>query len=364
VRKHRTLQSLTGVAVSLFVVLALASSGWMTASGASNSPRSYDLVDLGGLGGSATFALDVNDAGSVTGNSRTGTTTLPLIAFHWSDGTMTEIGTLPGSNAFSRGYAINNAGIVVGESDNNSPRAFRWENGVLSDLGTLGGGTAVAHGINQSEMVVGASSNGVTSRPYVWRNGVMRDLGTLEGSASTPGRAWDISDRGDIVGVSRVSGFTSQATLWPGPNRARLGEPVRLGSLGDGERFSEAFAVSNRGWVVGRSTVTGSIEEAFLWTDSDGMVGLGNLGFNHSRANDVNERGQIVGHAAQFAGFPSFGGAAFLWENGEMWNLNDLIDPHSGWELLSAEAINSSGVIVGYGRFEGQTRSFLLMPRS
>jgi probable HAF family extracellular repeat protein len=48
------------------------------------------------LGGNATFALDLNDRGQVTGNSRTGTTTLPLLAFFWSDGEVTEIGTCQG----------------------------------------------------------------------------------------------------------------------------------------------------------------------------------------------------------------------------------------------------------------------------
>ena len=43
--------------------------------------------------------------------------------------------------------------------------------------------------------------------------------------------------------------------------------------------------------------------------------------------------------------------AAFLYDhsNGTVANLNDLIDPASGWRLIEAEAINDSGQIVGYG---------------
>jgi probable HAF family extracellular repeat protein len=323
----------------------------------------YTINELGTLGGNATFALDVNDRGQVTGNSRTSTTTLPLLAFAYTDGEMTEIGTLPGSNAFSRGYAINNRGVVVGESDNNRPRAFRWEDGVLSDLGDLGGGSAVAHGINNSEQVVGASSNGTASRPFVWWRGTMRDLGTVQGGTNTPGRAWDVNDRGDVVGVSRVVGSTSQATMWPGPNRGSTGAPTGLGSLGDGQRFSEAVAVNNQRWVVGRSTVQGSTERAFLWRSDEGMTDLGSLGLNHSQALDVNNRGQVVGYASSFAGAPSFGtAAAFLWEDGVMRDLNELIPEGSGWQLLAAEGINSSGAITGYGRLNGEIRSFLLTP--
>jgi probable HAF family extracellular repeat protein len=354
--KTRTL-----LVMAIALLAALVAS--VPAAGASEGPTRYEIIELGDLGGNATFALDLNERGQVTGNSRTSTTTLPLLGFAWTDGEMTEIGTLPGSNAFSRGYAINNRGVIVGESGNDRPRAFRWEDGDLTDLGHLGGGSAVAHGINDAELVVGASSNGQTSRPFLWDRGQMRDLGTVAGGDGTPGRAWDVNARGDVVGTSRATGTTSQATLWPGPNRRNLGDPVSLGSLGDGQRFSEAFAVNNRRQAVGRSTVTGSTERAFLWQAGQGLQDLGSLGLNHSRALDINERGQVVGYASSFAGFPGFGvAAAFLWDDGELFDLNDLVDPDSGWELLAAEAINNGGAITGYGRFAGQTRSFLLVP--
>lgn len=357
----RSVRTLVVTVAALASLLALS----VPPAGASAGAPHYDIVELGTLGGNATYALDLNDRGQVTGNSRTSTTTLPLIGFAWGEGQMTAIGTLPGSNGFSRGYAINDRGVIVGESDNDRPRAFRWHDGELSDLGDLGGGSAVAHGINDAELVVGASSNGQTSRPFLWTRGQMRDLGTVAGGTDTPGRAWDINARGDVVGTSRAVGTTSQATLWSGPNRRHLGSPVSLGSLGDGQRFSEAFAVNNRRQVVGRSTVTGSTERAFLWQDGQGMQDLGSLGLNHSRALDINQRGQVVGYASSFAGHTGFGAAAaFLWEDGEMIDLNDLVDPHSGWELLAAQAINEGGTITGYGRLDGQIRSFLLTPVS
>ena len=347
---------------SLMLAVAMVAGTQMSAA-AAPPPPSYDVVDLGTLGGNASFGLDVNDRDQVAGNARTGTTTLPLLAFAWSDGEMAELGTLPGSNPFSRGYGINNAGVVVGESDNNRPRAFRFEGGELSDLGDLGGGSAVAHDINEPGQIVGASSSGQALRPFVWWRGQMRDLGTVAGGDDTPGRAWSINNRGDVVGFSRVAGTTSQATLWAGPNRPRIGHPVGLGSLGDGERFSEAFAINNRRQVVGRSLVTGSTERAFLWEQGTGMTDLGALGLNHSRATDINQRGQIVGYASTFAGFPTFSiAAAFLWQNGTMYDLNDLVDSDTGWELLAAEGINNRGAITGYGRIDGQTRAFLLTP--
>lgn len=153
----------------------------------------------------------------------------------------------------------------------------------MSNLGDLGGGSAVAHDVNEPGQIVGASSNGTVTHPFVWWQDQMHDLGTVAGGTATPGRAWSVNNRGDIVGFSRVAGTTSQATLWAGPNRPRLGQPVGLGSLGDGERFSEAFAINNLRQVVGRSLVTGSTERAFLWEQDAGMTDLGALGLNQPR---------------------------------------------------------------------------------
>jgi probable HAF family extracellular repeat protein len=324
-------------------------------------PR-YQVIDLGTLGGNSSFALDVNIKRQVTGNARTGTTTLPLLAYLWDDGVITNIGVLPGSNNFSRGYGINDLEIIVGESDNNASMAFRWEDGAMSNLGTLNpaGGGGVAHGINNRDQIVGGSSNGLNVRPFLYEKGVMRDLGTALGTVNSFGRAWAINEHGVIAGVSRnASDSASQATLWSG---GIAGTIRNLGSLGDGNRFSEAFAVSNKGWAVGYSIVSGSTEHAFLWREGMGMQDLGTLGFNHSRATDVNSDGQVVGFASTFANFPSFGGAGFIWENGTATDLNKLIPPDSGWSLLSAEGINENGDIVGFGTFSGQTRAFLLTP--
>jgi probable HAF family extracellular repeat protein len=57
------------------------------------------------------------------------------------------------------------------------------------------------------------------------------------------------------------------------------------------------------------------------------------------------------------------GGAAhaFLYDT-QMRDLNDMIAPGSGWELVRAFAINDAGQITGHGIFQGQERAFLLTP--
>jgi probable HAF family extracellular repeat protein len=325
----------------------------------------YRLIDLGTLGGSSSFALDVNDRQQVTGNSQTPASNPSprLNAFLWQRGSMSNLGVLPGSNNFSRGYGINNKGVVVGESDNNRPRAFRYHNGVMTDLGTLGGTSAVAHDINDAGEIVGASSNGLASRPFIYRGGVLHDLGTLSGSLNSPGRGWAINQRGDVVGVSRYDdvNFRSHATLWRG---GVPGSAEDLGALGDPAHFSQAFGVNNRLQIVGESVYGrtpggSSLYQAFLW-ENGVMIGLDSLGFRHSRANDINDSGLIVGHVSGFYNFPTIDGLAVAWYNGTATDLNRLIPADSGWRLRTAEAVNRWGDIVGFGTFQGQTRAYML----
>jgi probable HAF family extracellular repeat protein len=60
--------------------------------------------------------------------------------------------------------------------------------------------------------------------------------------------------------------------------------------------------------------------------------------------------------------FTRGGRHAFLWQNGRMIGLNNLIPTNSGWELEDAYNINNKGQIVGQGIHNGKYRSFLLTP--
>lgn len=351
---------------------------WSTTVSAAN----YQIVELGTLGGGTSFALDVNEHRQVTGNAQEplAEPSPRLNAFFWEpSSSMTNLSVLPGSNNFSRGYAINDAGVVVGESDNNSSRAFVYSGGAMTGLTRLAGDNdrGVAHSVNNSGVIVGVSSNGSVNRPTKWTYGdstyVATDLGTLAGTATATGRAWDINDAGIAVGLSTSNVGNSQATMWDGASI------VNLGSLGGGGNFSQAYAVndtklavgaSSNGQTVGELIGTSSttpLTRAFVW-DAGVMTELAPLDLYtesnngpttnyHSVAMDVNALGQIVGNSQRIAGSAA---AATLWKNGLPIDLNDLLPSGSGWTLLSAEGINDRGDIVGYGSFGGQTRAFMM----
>jgi len=97
----------------------------------------YSAIDLGTLGGSFSFAQDINDRGQVAGYSSNASG--EFHAFLWENGSMTDLGTLGGT--FSFGAALNARGQVAGFSITASgdQHAVLWNKGVITDLGTLGG---------------------------------------------------------------------------------------------------------------------------------------------------------------------------------------------------------------------------------
>jgi probable HAF family extracellular repeat protein len=138
-----------------------------------------------------------------------------------------------------------------------------------------------------------------------------------------------------------------------------------FGTLGGSQ--SMPYKVNALGQTVGYSYTAGDAEQrAFLWTPFTPNTGpgtlkdLGTLGGADSQANDIDAWGNVVGHANLVNGTKH----AFLYTRcGNMVDLNSLIDPNSGWELVSAKAISNKGHIVGTG-YNGTLggRGFLLTP--
>lgn len=111
---------------------------------------------------------------------------------------------------------------------------------------------------------------------------------------------------------------------------------------------------------MGYAYYSGNVNySAFVYIDST-MHPLGTLGGRGSAAMDINNHGQIVG--GSFITLDSEVTHGFLYANGVMTDLNDLIDPELGWEILKGMAINDQGQIVGWGMRNGVRRGFLMTP--
>lgn len=154
---------------------------------------------------------------------------------------------------------MNNQDQVVGEynpaSFNGSSRAFLWSNGQVTNLGTLPGGRqSWAFGINNKGQVVGLSDDAnLQTQGFIWQNGTMTQLPSL-GPVTV---AQDLNEAGQIVGVSSF-----QAALWQG------GTVTDLNTLIDptlGWDLQGANAINNQGQIVGHGVLGGKLR-AFLLT--------------------------------------------------------------------------------------------------
>jgi uncharacterized membrane protein len=342
-------------------------------------PPSFGFAEVGDLGGTAAFALDIAPNGVLVGTARTGTAARPQVAFVDAGTGARSLGTLPGST-FSRAMGVNARGVAVGEAftaDTESSRAVLWDAaGRLRVLPGLRGpgSSAVANAINLRGDIAGVST-GTDGRAtaVVWpKAGTPKALPGLADAPGATSRAWDLEATGVVVGTAAAADEDDQgeephlhlhAARWDRDGRVR-----DLGVLED-HGSSAAYAVAQPGGAgpiaVGEASLAGG-SRAVVFT-AKGPSALPALSdYRYARATDVSRRGWIVGHAARFAGAPTFGGSAVLWAAGKAYDLNDLVRGlPAGWTLQTAEAIDDHGRIVGYGTAaNGLVRAFLLTPRA
>ena len=93
------------------------------------------------------------------------------------------------------------------------------------------------------------------------------------------------------------------------------------------------------------------------------MRDLGSLTRADSFATSINNKGQVVGYSRSDRPGSD---RPFLYSDGKMRNLNDLIPANSNYELVGALAINDAGQILlnGSTKPQRESRAFLLTPVS
>ena len=127
------------------------------------------MTDLGTLGaGYATSeAVALNDRGDVIGSSRAANgTPRPVV---WTSG---RVRALYRGSGYGTVVAIDNRGQVIGARvpmGGSVVHAFVWEGGTLSDLGTLGGTESDSAAISARNQIVGLSNTRRGARhPVLW----------------------------------------------------------------------------------------------------------------------------------------------------------------------------------------------------
>jgi probable HAF family extracellular repeat protein len=315
--------------------------------GGAHAALQYRVIDIGLLEfHSRSSALDVNNRGEVVGFSVDGVPDGETLGFLWRDGVMQALKT-PGRDD-SSARSINSKGQVgltgFDRDDAFPPLPFLYDSrsGSLRPIPTpLGVGTVNA--INAAGHATGLGEADGPARAY-FSDGSSGRFITPEGISSFGN---DINNADVVVGSANGRAFR-----WQG------GELTLLT-----DRFSEARAINNAGQIVGQSLTggpDGATDRAFLY--SDGRFRLLDSGGRGAEAEDINERGWIVGTVAD----ADSNLRAVLWRGGAMRDLNTLLTPESAaaWTLQEASALNDRGWIVGTGRLTagGDPHAFLAMP--
>jgi probable HAF family extracellular repeat protein len=346
----------------------------------------YKLIDLGTFGGPQSYVnfpdlgygQILNSGGTLAGWADTSKADpypdfcfnedcFVSRAFQWQNGVRTKLSGLADGLSSSTAWVSRN-GLIAGESENGQldplfpgfpvSHAVLWTNGVITDLGTMEGGyESVASAVNSRGQVAGAADNDVfdanalimnnfgwttQTRAYLWQNGIMQDLGTLGG---TDAAALMVNENGQVAGVSYTSSNESEYCannlgfpLTTGTFFWENGEMKNVGSFGGTCTFAQDL--NNRGQVVGASTLMGDqAQHPFLW-DQGKLIDLQTFGGSVGTAIAVNDAGQIAGWAAESGDQANH---TFLWSNGKKTDLGTV----DGDLCSYPGSINSSGQIVG-----------------
>lgn len=363
----------------------------------------YRVINLGDPeGGPISQGTSNNQPGGIVGFS-----TLPdftMRAELWRDGTAKSLGTLGGPNSAVAWPNRNAHGVIVGiaETAQTQPlgeqwscflavffvgdghvcRGFVWRDGAMSSLPTLGGDNGFATGVNDFGQIVGWAENNThdpTCNEFTNTNQVLqfeavmwvwdddtkqyRAVPLAPYSGDLDGAATAINQWGTVVGISgicdgAIGGGTAQhMVMW---RHARIVQS--LPTLG-GSYWNTPMDINNLGNVVGFSDLPGDGPtfaqanfHAFFWSagpyDCNGktITGTCDLGTldpqGLSEALGVNDWNQVVG-----VSFPV--GHAFLWQNGKLTDLNQLVVPGTTLVLTDAQDINDQGEITGQAKDPG-----------
>lgn len=326
----------------------------------------FSVVPLGGLNGSFSAGIAINDGGMAVGFADNGSS---IKGAKWTvtdaDPVATALEPLPGNN-YSAAYGVNSDGIAVGESgdfvaavpDANTVAVFWIENAVPLLPTPLPApadnqGAYAAYSINASDEIVGESvmdASGNT-KAILWDSpestSTMND--TLHQAGWDYSAAYFIHDDGVIVGEAKPASGPPQGVIWtPAPPPAAHGSyspPLLLPPLTVGGS-SVAFGIDDQGRVVGESETSAGVIHGVIWT-------VNTLGTEvTSQDLGANTSAQAVNDAERFVGYS--GAGSLLWSLAKREDFKSLAPAFS-----QAYGINGANQVVGIS----DNRAFVAIPQ-
>ena len=303
----------------------------------------YRVIDLGPYVPTA-----FNDLGQITGELVTGFDPMfnraRTSAFILTPGQQPVLLDPSQQYLGSRGNAINNAGLVAGQTHIGAGfqfDAFRYApgTGIVHIAPTLEGARPFeATGVNASGQIVGlASSSAGETHAFIQNPGEgaidLRPQGPLSAAHA-------INDLGQVTGEASFAQRVSAFVYSSGTGMVEI-PGTQVG-----------WAINNSGQVAGQTTDN----QAFLYTPGVGVTLIGTLGLELSEARGMNDAGDVVGVAwTPGRGEPQALATFLFTADRGMVDVNSLLGAadRERYFIDHATDINNQGWIVGMAFFKG-----------
>jgi uncharacterized membrane protein len=207
--------------------------------------------------------------------------------------------------------AMNDQGMMTGSTVISTPtgdagRAFRRPaGGPMEIIGTFGGAGSGGSGVNNHGHVVGGASTGEVGQTVGFKAFVSRS-----GTEPTPL-------------ISPINPLTGQPSTWQ----------------------STAIDINDAGWIAGWYWSVWGFRTV-VWSPTGAVSDIGGAANENTYPRAINNGGAIVGYADPHPN-NRFNYAYLTNTFGGMIDLNTVLPPNSGWHLLVANDINDRGEIVG-----------------
>lgn len=329
------------------------------------------LAGLTAAGSGFTTATAVNNGGSVVGYSENASGEVQAV--RWSvnatDGSVsapTPLVGVAGGNTYSAAYAINHAGLAVGESAAASGvfvatvwNAAGTASALAASVSFPVAGRSAAHGVNNraTPQIVGEATNvDGALRAVLWHGvaGAPVDLGILAGGTFSSALA--ISNDGLVVGEADTASGATHAVAWRvDASGVKTAGPVDLGLITVADVRSMALGVDSSGRVVGESEDNTGVVHAGLWTLNASTLAptaktdLGAVG-SAAAINEVNRIAGYLGSAVR----------AIVWDTRNT-ALADSAAP--GTTAAEAFGVNDGNLLVGMVATAGGADAFVAVPK-
>jgi uncharacterized membrane protein len=264
-------------------------------------------------------------------------------------------------------WRINDAGVIAGTAYRPTGQITFIQSATSTEIVAVTDsiyGTTVQD-MNNAGTIVGdyfsTSADHLGERAYVYANHTFTLLGSLPDSVDATGQSFSIAlainDSGVIAGNSRTADSSYPAVLFHDGQVTSLGTPPGFTTAG-------VRAINNAGTIVGEAcnvpifSRDPSASAMFLY--EGGHYTLIPSPGGRIVPLDINSSGDVVG--VYYYADASHAMVPFIYHDGVLSDLAEVLDPSSGWALTGADAINDAGQILVDGSYLGQEYAAVMTP--